>query len=185
MTSDAMGVDLHQVLRRPPLPIDRGALARSLSGRRVFVTGAGGSIGACLAGMLRECGVAELVLLDNHEPSLYDLQGRLGATPNVVYHLADVRNAGKIGRLVATHRPDVLFHLAAYKHVPLGEENPDEAFAANVLGALNVVRAAITAGVATLVYPSTDKAVYPPSVYGATKRTVELLLRAFAAEMGR
>lgn len=176
--------DLHEILQRPPLTIDESALAAGLAGRHVLITGAAGSIGSSLTAMLRRWGVDDLVLVDNHEHSLYELQGAVGRQPGIAYHLADIRQTRKIARIFDHHRPEVVFHLAAYKHVPLAEENPDEAFAANVLGSLNVARAAAEAGAGTLVYSSTDKAVYPPSVYGATKRMVELLLRAFSAEAG-
>ncbi len=178
-------VDLHRLLGRAPLPINEQHLADRLAGKRILVTGAGGSIGSCLAERLLAWGAGETVLLDSHEHSLYELQGRLGIGEGRVYLLADVRDPRKMQRLLARHRPQVVFHLAAYKHVPLGEENPDEVVAANVLGTLNLLRAAAAAGVDTFVYPSTDKAVYPPSVYGASKRTVELLLRAFTREVGQ
>ncbi len=178
-------VDLHRLLGRPPLPIDEKRLAAFLAGKRILITGAGGSIGSCLSARLLTWGAGETVFLDSHEHSLYDLQGRLGCGDGRVYRLADVRDAGKMRRLLSRHRPQVVFHLAAYKHVPLGEQNPDEVVVANVVGTLNVLRAAAEAGVETFVYPSTDKAVYPPSVYGASKRTVELLLRAFTREVGR
>jgi len=181
----AVGLDLHRLLGRAPLPIDEAALAGSLAGRRVLVTGAGGSIGSHLARKLKGWGVGELALVDNHENSLYELQVALGTGGPLHYRLADVRRADSVRRLLLHHRPEVVFHLAAYKHVPLGEENPGEVFVANVLGTLNLLQAAAEAGVASLAYPSTDKAVYPPSVYGASKRAVELLLRAFTRADGR
>lgn len=183
--ASAVAVDLHRLLEREPLPIDREAIQARLAGRTALVTGAGGSIGACLSGLLEGWGLRQVVLVDNHENSLYEVRGRLGTSPRLVYRLVDVRLGSRLAALVADCRPDVVFHLAAYKHVPLGEENPAEVFGANVLGALNVLRAAVAAGVGTLVYPSTDKAVDPPSAYGASKRLVELLLGAHAREVGR
>ncbi len=183
-TGETPTLDFHELLGRPPLPIDIAAVARRLVGKRILVTGAGGSIGSCLVDRVSGWQPAELVMLDNYEHSLYDLQTRLGRQAPHAYYLADVRDGAKMRRLFARHRPEVVIHLAAYKHVPLGEENPCETTAVNVLGTLNVVQAAAEAGVGTLVYTSTDKAVYPPSVYGATKRAVEILLRAYEAQMG-
>jgi FlaA1/EpsC-like NDP-sugar epimerase len=175
-------IDLHRLLGRAPLPIDEAAIVPRVAGKRVLVTGAGGSIGTRLVERLRDWGAEALALVDNHENSLFELQNHLGRDGRLAFHLADVRDYGRLRRLFARHRPQWTFHLAAYKHVPLGEDNADQAFAVNVLGTRNVFEAAAEAAVDTLVYPSTDKAVYPPSVYGATKRVVELLLRAFAAE---
>ena len=146
----------------------------------MLVTGAGGSIGSCLARYLREWQAEQVVLVDNHEHSLYQLQVGLGREANLHYHLADVRLEGSFARVVQRYRPEVIFHLAAYKHVPLGEENPGEAVLTNVLGTQQVLAAAAEAGTGLLVYSSTDKAVYPPSVYGATKRVIELMLTSFA-----
>lgn len=179
----SLEIDLHRLLGRAPLPIDEAAIAAAVAGKRVLVTGAGGSIGTRLVERLRAWGAETLALVDNHENSLFELQNHLGGGERLAFHLADVRDFGKLRRLFARHRPQMAFHLAAYKHVPLGEDNADQAFAVNVLGTRNVLDAAAEAAVDMLVYPSTDKAVYPPSVYGATKRVVELLLRAFAAEV--
>lgn len=176
--------DLHRVLAREPLPIDTATIAGQVVGRRALLTGAGGSIGTALAALLVRWGVGELVAIDNHEHSLYELQNQLGRQPGITYYLADVRRPERLNRLFGRHRPEVVIHLAAYKHVPLGEENPEEVFVANVLGTLNVARAAAEAGAQVIAYSSTDKAVYPPSVYGATKRVVELALRAFSRERG-
>ncbi|MCL5111009.1 MAG: polysaccharide biosynthesis protein [Chloroflexi bacterium] len=178
----AVGIDLHQLLGRAPLPIDKARLQALFAGRRVLVTGAGGSIGSSLAACLRDWGVARLVLVDSHENSLYELRGQLGSAARLAYRLCDVRLGARVWALLLAERPEVVFHLAAYKHVPLGEENPAEVFGANVLGTLNVLRAAAGAEVERLVYPSTDKAVEPPSVYGASKRLIELLLLAHARE---
>lgn len=178
-------IDLHDLLGREPLPIDQAGIQAHLAGRTALVTGAGGSIGRCLSARLHEWGLRQVVLVDSHENSLYELRGQLGPSARLQYRLADVRFGSRVAALLREYHPDVVFHLAAYKHVPLGEENPAEVFGANVLGTLNVVRAAAAAEVTTLVYPSTDKAVDPPSVYGASKRLIELLLCAQAREVGR
>lgn len=172
----ARDVDLYRLLGRPRLPIDEPYLARELAGKRVLITGAGGSIGTRLATKLLDWQVSEAVLLDNHEHSLYELGLRLPETPGRHLYLADVRQGRRLRTIFERHRPEVVFHLAAYKHVPLGEANPGEVFSVNVLGALAAARAAHATGAGRFVYTSTDKAVYPPSVYGAGKRMVELLL---------
>ena len=171
------------LLERAPIAFDEAALADRLAGRRILVTGAGGSVGSALVDLLASLGPAELVLLESHEPSLFHLRNRLlTARPGVSYRwtLADVRDERKLATTFRQWRPEVVFHLAAYKHVPLGEENVDQVVGVNVLGTVRLVRQAASAGVETVVYPSTDKAVNPPSIYGATKRVVERYLAEVA-----
>ena len=175
---DISGLAAEALLGRAEVRFDREALASVLGGRRLLVSGAGGSVGSFLSTFLASLGPASLVVLDSHEPSLFHLRARLlERYPDVAYRwvLADVRDERKLAALFRETRPDVVFHLAAYKHVPLAEENVDQAIAVNVLGAQSVARAAAATG-ATVVYPSTDKAVRPPSIYGATKRLVERYL---------
>jgi FlaA1/EpsC-like NDP-sugar epimerase len=176
-----VGSNLTALLGRPlrAIPVADG-VAR-LSGARVIVTGAGGSVGAALVSQLASLGPERVIALDIHEASLFRL-GR-DAPPEfpLELQLADVRNAAKLTRLFTAVRPDVVIHLAAYKHVPMGEQSPDEPVSVNVLGTDAVAKAAIAAGVGHVVYPSSDKAVNPPSVYGATKRLAEALLHAHAA----
>ena len=143
----------------------------------MLVTGAGGSIGSVLAERLAAAGTSDLVLLESHEPSLFHLRNRIRAGyPEVPcrFALGDIRDERRLAGLFAAHRPQIVFHLAAYKQVPLGEENVDQCVSTNVVGTLGLLRQAAAAGVEAIVYPSTDKAVNPPSVYGATKRVVEL-----------
>jgi len=121
-----------------------------------------------------------VVAVDTHEASLFRLTRQLPAGAPVDLHVSDVRNEAKIGRLFGEVRPDVVFHLAAYKHVPFGEREPDEPISVNVLGTDLMVRAAADFGTHHFVYPSSDKAVNPPSVYGATKRLAETVLLAHA-----
>jgi O-antigen biosynthesis protein WbqV len=129
------------------------------------------------------------VLFDLHESSLFRLREALAGAGSetgseVRAVLGDVRDARRIKRLLAEERPELVFHLAAYKHVPWGEEDPEAFAAANVLGAQHVLEGAREAGVGQIVYPSTDKAIDPPSLYGATKRLVEGMLRVSAASGG-
>jgi O-antigen biosynthesis protein WbqV len=181
------GIDWDAITGRPPLVVDEGAVVRRVRGRAVAVTGAAGSLGSPLARALARAGPARLVLLDHHESSLFRLRQTLGfSAPGVSLRavLADVRDRRLLGRVLGEERPELLFHLAAYKHVPWGEEDPEAFAAANVLGARNVVEAAGEAGAGLIVYPSTDKAIDPPSLYGATKRLAEALLRAAAGSGG-
>lgn len=159
--------------------------ARTLAGRRVLITGAAGSVGRPLAGTLAAAGAARLTLLDHHEASLWELHRLFGDRPTVELVLADVRDRARLGAVLGQERPEVVFHLAAFKQVPFGERFADEVFAVNVLGSRNLLAAAQAAGVEVLVYPSSDKACEPPSLYGATKRLAETLVRRAARDSGR
>jgi FlaA1/EpsC-like NDP-sugar epimerase len=186
-TAAAPAVDWDAITRRPPFAVDAAAVAARVRGQTVLVTGAGGSLGAPLSRALAAAGPAKLVLYDHHESSLFRLREALSAeSPGVAQRavLGDVRDRRRLHRLFAAERPALVFHLAAYKHVPWGEEDPEAFAAANVLGARYVLDAARESGVSQLVYPSTDKAIDPPSLYGATKRLVEAMLRAAAAADG-
>jgi FlaA1/EpsC-like NDP-sugar epimerase len=174
-----------ELLERPAVQFAGTELADRLAGRRILVTGAGGSVGSALADLLASLRPAELVLVESHEPSLFHLRARLlAAQPSVCYRwtLADVRDERKLAAVFGQSRPEIVFHLAAYKHVPLAEENLDQVLAVNVLGTVGLVQQAARSGVEMLVYPSTDKAVNPPSIYGATKRVVERYLAEVARE---
>ncbi|MDQ3701522.1 MAG: polysaccharide biosynthesis protein, partial [Chloroflexota bacterium] len=180
-------IDWTAITRRPPFAVDEAAVQRRVHGHGVLITGAAGSLGAPLAHSLAAAGPAKLVLYDQHESSLFRLRQALAAAvPGLVLHavLADVREPRRLRRVMGEVRPDLIFHLAAYKHVPWGEEDPESFAATNVLGARHVIDAARESGVAQIVYPSTDKAISPPSLYGATKRLSEAMLRATAMAGG-
>ncbi|MBI2942401.1 MAG: polysaccharide biosynthesis protein [Chloroflexi bacterium] len=172
------------LLPRPALVPDWGPVREAIAGRRVLVTGAGGSIGSALVGLLATLNPDRLTLVDHHEPSLFHQRQRLLAeSPGLPgrFVLADVRDGRKMASVLRQNRPDIVFHLAAYKHVPLAEQNVDQVLEANVFATLGLVDLAAEFGVTHFLYPSTDKAVRPPSIYGATKRIVELALRVRAA----
>ncbi|TAK35284.1 MAG: polysaccharide biosynthesis protein [Chloroflexota bacterium] len=178
-------IDLRELVGRAPLAFDISYLKKHLTGRRILVTGAGGSIGENLSEMLLSFEPSSLILVDHHELSLFQLVRRLSSRScptSVEALLADVRDRGKLARMFQEHHPEVVFHLAAYKHVHIGEANSDEVFTANVLGTVNMVEESVRAGVQRFVYVSTDKAVDPVSVYGGTKRIVELLVAAIKQE---
>jgi FlaA1/EpsC-like NDP-sugar epimerase len=149
-------------------------------GRRVLVTGAAGSIGSPLSQTLLEAEPRELVLLDHHEYSLFGLERTLGAASAVVYELADLRDRRRLRHIFDQYRPEVVIHLAAAKHVPYGQRFPEGAVATNVLATRHLLEEADRVGTEVLVYPSSDKSVQPPSVYGATKRLAEALVQSTA-----
>jgi FlaA1/EpsC-like NDP-sugar epimerase len=165
------------LLGRPEFGGDLGEAARALvGGRRVLVTGAAGSVGWPLAEVLIDAQPERLVLLDHHEYSLFSLERALGQGP--VFELVDIRDERRLRQVFERHQPQVVLHLAAAKHVPYGERFPEGAVAANVLATANLLDLAATASVQRLVYPSSDKSVDPPSLYGATKRLGEALVQA-------
>jgi FlaA1/EpsC-like NDP-sugar epimerase len=156
-----------------------------VDGATVLVTGAAGSIGAELCRRLAGAGAARLLLVDQAEASLIDLaEDLVEAEVEVVPVLADVRSLPRALDVLERHRPDVVFHAAAYKHVPLLEEHPIEAAATNVLGTAAVVTAAVAAGIERLVLFSTDKAVEPTSLLGLTKAAAELIVASAGRERG-
>jgi FlaA1/EpsC-like NDP-sugar epimerase len=166
------------LLGRPEFVGDLAQAAEFVRERRVLVTGAAGSVGSPMAHVLSTAGPASLVLLDHHEHSLFSLERALGvARAGLSYELADMRDTGRLTRIFDQHRPEIVIHLAAAKHVPYGERFPEGAVAANVLATSALLDLARAAGVGTFVYPSSDKSVQPPSVYGATKRLAEALVQ--------
>lgn len=176
-------VTVEDLLGRDPVQIDYSQCLGSLRNRVVLITGAAGSIGAELARQVLRFQPAGLHLLDNNETGLHDLAQELrreSADVDLRLWPASVTDAEKVERVFRTVRPQVVFHAAAYKHVALMEEHPDEAFRVNVLGTRHVFRAAAAYGADKVVFITTDKAVNPVSAYGATKRIGELLVLAMA-----
>jgi FlaA1/EpsC-like NDP-sugar epimerase len=162
-----------------------GDLARAteiVRDRRVLVTGAAGSIGWPLSHALLRAEPRRLVLLDHHEHSLFGLERALGPSHRARFELADIRDSARIGRIFDEHQPEVVVHLAAAKHVPYGERFPEGAVATNVLATGALLEHAHRVESQTVVYPSSDKSVLPPSVYGATKRLAEALVQATSGE---
>lgn len=180
-------VEIEDLLRRAP--VDWGAAAaRYASGRVVLITGAGGSIGYELARQVALEAPSRLVLLGHGENSLFDAEARLRAAfPHLKLStvVADTRDANRLAQAFRKVKPALVFHAAAHKHVPMMEENPEEAVTNNVIGTRNVVDACLQADVERLVLISTDKAVAPTSVMGATKRIAEAVVRQAAARAGR
>ncbi len=177
-------VNVEDLLGRRPIHTDLGAITDYIAGKVVLITGAGGSIGSELARQVHKFGPRELVLLDRDESGLHAVQlsiyGKgLLDTPDMV--LADIREADVVDRIFSEHRPEVVFHAAALKHLPMLEQYPAEGWKTNVLGTLNVLEAARRHGVRHFVNISTDKAADATSVLGKTKRLAEELTAWFAS----
>jgi len=179
-------IELDDLLGRDPVNLDTEKLADWLRGRTVMVTGAGGSIGAELTRQILRFEPACLVAFEASELALYTLEQELAATrgpTRVVYVIGDVKNARRLKNVFDSYRPSTVFHAAAYKHVPLMEEsNAWEAVQNNSLGTWRVAQAATGHSVEKFVLVSTDKAVNPTNVMGASKRLAEMLLRGLSAE---
>lgn len=178
-------ITLDDLLGREPVQVDYNACSQSVKDNVVLVTGAAGSIGSELSRQALAFRPRELHLVDNNESGLYDLSLELtGISPETTVKLwvANVVDEQRVETVFNKVRPDLVYHAAALKHVPLMEEHPDEAFRVNVLGTLNVARAARKYGTGMFVLISTDKAVRPSSIMGATKRIAELLVMALARE---
>jgi len=179
-------VDITDLLRRPQIQTQLDG-PDYMQGANVLVTGAGGSIGSELCRQVARAKPGRLILLGHGENSLFEIAAELRMQfPSVEAHvvLADVRDRQRMMRVFQTHQPTVVFHAAAHKHVPLMEENAAEAVTNNVIGTRNVVNAAVSVGVQRFVMVSTDKAVAPRSIMGASKRVAELVVQRAAKQYG-
>jgi FlaA1/EpsC-like NDP-sugar epimerase len=184
--ADLRTVSVEDLLGRDPVPIDVEQVASTIAGKIVAVTGAAGSIGSELCRQVMRLRPKRLMLIEIDESRTYETYLELARADATIpeMHLCDVRDSRKLAALFAAERPDIVLHAAAYKHVPLMELAPDEAVKANIGGTRNVIEACETAGVGHFVLISTDKAVQPSSVMGATK-TVAEMLTIDAARRGR
>jgi FlaA1/EpsC-like NDP-sugar epimerase len=177
-------VRIEDLLKRAPRDLDRDRIAAFIRGKVVFVTGAGGSIGSELCRQIARCVPAELIMFEQSEYNLYAIDRELGEAHSALPRqalLGDASHRTSIEPALLRTRPQVVFHTAAYKHVPMLEDNPCEGVANNVLGVVNTAQGAHTAGVDHFVFISTDKAVRPVSVMGAAKRVGEIYVQIMAA----
>lgn len=185
--SQLRDVQVEDVLGRDPVDVDLEAAAAFVAGRTVMVTGAGGSIGSELCRQIAAARPDRLILLDHAELALFSVEHELTHerhVEGVIPVLADIKNVMRIGTVFERYRPDIVFHAAAYKHVPLMEANPEEAVKNNLIGTRVVAEAAARYGAERFVFVSTDKAVNPQTVMGASKAMAEQLIRALAARDG-
>ncbi len=173
-------ISLEDLLRRDPIQLDLDKIMEYIAGKTVLITGAGGSIGSEISRQISRVGAKEIILLGRGENSIYEIhQELIRKFPEQSYRtvIANITDRERMERIFAAYRPQVVFHAAAHKHVPLMEIQPDEAIRNNVFGTKNVAELADKYGAETFVLISTDKAVNPTSVMGATKRTAELVLQ--------
>jgi FlaA1/EpsC-like NDP-sugar epimerase len=180
-------VQIEDLLRREPVQTDLGAVRRIVEGKPVMVTGAGGSIGGELCRQLARQHPSEIILLGHGENSIYEIHHELQTMfPHVALRnvIADIRDEARIDAVMAKFKPHAVFHAAAHKHVPLMEENLVEAVTNNVHGTRTVVEASARHGVPHFVMISSDKAVNPTSIMGATKRIAELIVQRTADSSG-
>src|SRR5262245_38579215 len=181
-------VDVEDLLLRPGVKIDYRRLEGFVRGRSIIVTGGGGSIGAEICDRIVTFGVARLLVVENSEPALHGVLEMLAAkqsSAQIEGRLADIRDRARIFRLMSDFKPDIVFHAAALKHVPLLERDWGEGVKTNVFGSVNVADAAVAAGAGAMVVISTDKAIEPVSVLGASKRFAEMYCQALDNDFGR
>jgi FlaA1/EpsC-like NDP-sugar epimerase len=184
MINDLRSINMEDLLGRDSIshPRDLDLLTRSYRGCRILVTGAGGSIGSELVRQLKELGPSQLILLDKDENNLYEVTCEIKEDfPDVTEVVADIRDYARMRKVFERQRPEIVFHAAAYKHVPLMEHYPSEAILNNVLGTRNVANLSNQFGIKTFVLVSTDKAVNPSSTMGASKRVAEMIVQQLAA----
>jgi FlaA1/EpsC-like NDP-sugar epimerase len=185
-------IEIGDLLRRSPVQIDTHEVRSLISGKRILITGAGGSIGSELCEQIIGFQPAQMILLGHGENSLFSIFQRLTADRNNVLDktelklvVADVRNKIRMDTIITEYTPEIIFHAAAHKHVPMMEENIEEAITNNILGTLNMVELSKKIDVEAFVYISTDKAVNPVNVMGMTKRVAELIVREAAIDTSR
>jgi FlaA1/EpsC-like NDP-sugar epimerase len=191
--SQLRNVEIDDLLRREPVQIDTGAVRELIRGKRVLVTGGGGSIGSELCRQILTCDPAELALLGHGENSIFQISNELRSQAHrqqtrpiaITSHIADLRLLHRVEAIFGDVRPDIVFHAAAHKHVPLMEMNPSEAIDNNVIGTQNLLDAALKYDVTRFVMISTDKAVNPTSIMGASKRVAEMLVHQAALKSRR
>ena len=173
-------IRLEDLLRREPIHLDFAKITNYIAGKTVLITGAGGSIGSEISRQISRVGAKEIILLGRGENSIYEIHQELKRKfPEQVYHtvIANITDKDRMAKVFKLFQPQVVFHAAAHKHVPLMEIQPDEAIRNNVFGTQNVAELADKNHAEIFVLISTDKAVNPTSVMGATKRTAELVLQ--------
>lgn len=174
-------INIDELLGRQPIQLNQEALGIAFGQHTILITGAAGSIGSGITKEIVQHGFGKLILLDQAESPMYDLQQELALLEqgnDIIYLIADIRNQKQLSEIFAKYKPRIVFHAAAYKHVPLMENNPLEAITTNILGTKNLVDLSINKGVKKFVLISTDKAVNPTNIMGASKRIAEMYVQA-------
>ncbi|MGE6959705.1 polysaccharide biosynthesis protein [Bacillus thuringiensis] len=183
--NEVRDVQVEDLLGREPIQLDDAGIGEKITGKTILVTGAGGSIGSEICRQVMKYKPGKIVLLGHGENSIYNIEMEMRVTykdtVEIMTEIADVQDRNKIFEIIDKHRPYIVYHAAAHKHVPLMERNPEEAVKNNIFGTKNVAEAADTFKVNTFVMVSTDKAVNPTNVMGATKRFAEMLVQHLAA----
>ncbi|MCU5077694.1 polysaccharide biosynthesis protein [Bacillus cereus] len=178
-------VQVEDLLGREPIKLDDAGIGEKITDKTILVTGAGGSIGSEICRQVMKYRPAKIVLLGHGENSIYNIEMEMRVTykdtVEIMTEIADVQDRNKIFEIIDKHRPYIVYHAAAHKHVPLMERNPEEAVKNNIFGTKNVAEAADTFKVNTFVMVSTDKAVNPTNVMGATKRFAEMIVQHMAS----
>jgi len=177
-------VDIEDLLGREPVVVDLDEIAKYIGGKVILVTGGGGSIGSELCRQIASFGPKKLLMLDIYENSLYDIHNELTREYpelDIFPIIASIRDMDRLDEIFNRYKPEIVFHAAAHKHVPLMEDHPEEAIKNNVFGTLNVAKCADKYGCERFVLISTDKAVNPTNVMGATKRIAEMIIQALNA----
>lgn len=180
-TSKIRDVEMDDLLGREPVSLDVEQIAGYLAGRTVLITGAGGSIGSELSRQLARFSLKELILLGRGEGSIYEIESDLRENfpgLKIEAEIGDIKDRSRMDKIFGRHRPDVVFHAAAHKHVFYMERCPDEAVKNNIIGTKSVAEAAYRNGAGTFILISSDKAVNPASVMGATKRVAEMIMQS-------
>lgn len=179
-------VEVEDLLGRDPIELDNQGISEQIANKTILVTGAGGSIGSELCRQIVRYKPRRLVLLGHGENSIYlineELNNKLLGSVEIIPLIADVQDRERMFEQMLKYKPDIVYHAAAHKHVPLMEYNPSEAVKNNVIGTKNTAEAALNAEVSRFVLVSTDKAVNPPNVMGATKRVAEMVIQALDKE---
>lgn len=178
--SKLRSVELQDLLGRDPIQVNLDEIYRYIAGKVVMVTGGGGSIGSELCRQIAKSNPRQLIIFDIYENNAYDIQMELQRNYpdlNLVVLIGSVRNTARLDVVLGTYRPEIVFHAAAHKHVPLMEDSPNEAIKNNVFGTYKMAQASVKYGVKKFVLISTDKAVNPTNIMGASKRLCEMVVQ--------
>lgn len=182
ITSKARDIQIEDMLYRDPIELENDKIGEYIAGRKIMVTGGGGSIGSEICRQVIKYKPAQIIILDNYENNAYELMLELkGQYPeaNISVMIATIRDKVAIDGVFKKVRPEIVFHAAAHKHVPLMEDSPKEAVKNNIFGTFNVAQASVKYGVKRFIMISTDKAVNPTNIMGATKRVCEMMIQTF------